>query len=70
LEDNTIIDYRIRKGLTQKQLANMLDIPRTTMSFYENKRMYPTLAMAEKLGKILDKTIGQLYSEDELKMIK
>jgi len=32
--------------------------------------MYPPLEVAEKIANILGKTIGQLYSEEELKIIK
>ena len=70
IEDATISAYRKVKKLNQQQLANMLNIPRTTMSFYENKRMYPTLEVAEKIAEILGKTIGQLYSKEELEIIK
>lgn len=70
MEDTTIYIYRKAKELSQQELADKLDITRTTMSFYENKRMYPPLEIAEKLAKILDKTVGQLYSKEELEIMK
>jgi DNA-binding XRE family transcriptional regulator len=70
LEDTTLRKYRNERGFTQQKLADLLKIPRTTMSFYETKKMYPPLEVAEKIANILGKTIGQLYSEEELKIIK
>ena len=70
MKDITVQKYRIEKGLSQKQFANILELPRTTVSFYETKRQYPDLQTAEKMASILGKTIGQLYSEEELRIIK
>jgi len=67
--DNTIGIYRNRKGISQQQLADLLKIPRTTVSFYETKRQYPDLKTAEKIAEILEVTIGQLYNPEELKVI-
>jgi DNA-binding XRE family transcriptional regulator len=68
--DTTIKFYRKENKLTQQELADLLEIPRTTMSFYEAKRQYPPLVVAEKLAEILKVTIGILYSEQELEVIK
>lgn len=68
--DSTIKFYRKESNFTQQELADLLEIPRTTMSFYETKREYPALAVAEKLAEILKTTIGKLYSEQELGVIK
>jgi len=67
--DTTIGYYRDKAGYTQKQLAEMLDIPRTTMSFYETKRSYPDIEVAEKIAKIINQPIGKLYSEPELEIM-
>ena len=68
--DTTIGFYRDKAGFTQKQLADMLGIPRTTMSFYENKRSYPDIKIAEKIAEIINQPIGKLFSEEELEVIK
>lgn len=68
--DTTIGYYRDKAGFTQKQLAEMLDIPRTTMSFYETKRSYPDIEIAEKIAEIINQPIGKLYSEPELEIMK
>ena len=70
ITDNTIYSYRKKKPISQQALADLLDIPRTTMSFYENKRMYPTHEMAEKIAEILNTTIGKLYDQNELDIIR
>ena len=69
IEDTTIYTYRDKKNLSQKDLAKLLDLPRTTISFYENKRMYPSLKVAEKMAEILGTTIGVLYTKEELQII-
>jgi len=68
--DTTIGYYRDKAGYTQKQLAEMLDIPRTTMSFYETKRSYPDIERAEEIARILNRPIGELYSQQELELMK
>ena len=68
--DSTIKFYRKENKLTQQELADLLEVPRTTMSFYETKREYPKLEVVEKLAVILKVTIGTLYSEQELGVIK
>jgi len=68
--DGTIKFYRNEIKISQQKLADLLGIPRTTMSFYETKRQYPPLELAEKIAEILKVTIGTLYSEQELGVIK
>ena len=68
--DTTIGLYRDRVNLTQKQLADMIGIPRTTMSFYETKRQYPDMKIAERIAEICNVPIGKLYSQEELEVIK
>jgi DNA-binding XRE family transcriptional regulator len=68
--DGTIKFYRTEINISQQKLADLLGIPRTTMSFYETKRQYPPLELAEKIAEILKVTIGTLYSEQELGVIK
>ena len=66
--DSTIYRYRKDK-FTQQGLADKLNIPRTTMSFYETKRQYPDKATAQKIADLLEVTIGQLYNPSELEII-
>ena len=67
--DSTIYTYRKKAKLSQQELAEILELPRTTISFFETKRQYPDLKTAEKIAKILNVTIGQLYNQQELDII-
>ncbi len=69
MKDMTIQKYRKEKDLNQQQFADILKLPRTTVSFYETKRQYPDLEIAERMAEILGKTIGQMYSPEELDVI-
>ena len=69
MTDTTIGYYRKKANISQQKMATELKIPRTTMSFYETKREYPTIQIAEKIAEILGVPIGRLYSEAELNLI-
>jgi len=68
--DTTISYYRNKANLSQQKLADILNIPRTTMSFYENKRQYPPIEEAEQIAEILQVPIGSLYSQEELALMR
>ncbi|MBA7560818.1 XRE family transcriptional regulator [Candidatus Atribacteria bacterium 1244-E10-H5-B2] len=67
--DSTIRTYRDKKGISQQKLADLLKLPRTTVSFYETKRQLPDLKTAEKIARILETIIGKLYTPEELNVI-
>lgn len=69
-QDTSISYYRNKAKLSQQKLADILDIPRTTMSFYENKRQYPSIEEAEQIAEILQVPIGSLYSHEELALMR
>lgn len=48
-----IKNLRIRKGISQKDMAEMLDIPRSTYSNYENDNREPSIETLEKIASIL-----------------
>jgi len=70
MNDNTIFTYRTKRGITQQQFADLLKLPRTTVSFIETKRQYPDFETAERIAEILDTVIGKLYTQEELEVIK
>ncbi len=47
-------EIRQQKGLTQSQVADFLNIPRSTYSNYENNISEPTMAMLIKMTEIFD----------------
>jgi DNA-binding XRE family transcriptional regulator len=69
MSDSTITIYRNKKKISQQKLAELLGLPRTTVSFYETKRQLPDLKTAERIAEILDTTIGKLYTPEELNVI-
>ena len=48
-----LIEIRKKKGYTQEQMANKLNIARTTYTGYENGNFSPSLEMAIEIKKIL-----------------
>ena len=55
-----IRDIRVKRGLTQDQLAALSRVPRICISRYESGKYYPSLSNAMKLAKALDVSIDEL----------
>src|SRR5262249_39616896 len=64
---------RQRTGLSQRQLALRMSVPRTYVSKIENEKATPTLSSLERLAKALEVTVpdllngGQRSREDEIR---
>ena len=58
-----LIEVRKKKGYTQEQMANKLNIARTTYTGYENGNFAPSLETALRIKKILN------YSKDDIFLI-
>ncbi len=58
-----LIEIRKKKGYTQEQMANKLNIARTTYTGYENGNFSPSLEMAIEIKKILN------YKNDDIFLI-
>lgn len=54
---------REEKGLTQKQLANLVGITQPTIAQYEIGIKVPTIVIGAKLAKELDTTCEDLLSD-------
>jgi DNA-binding XRE family transcriptional regulator len=67
--DYSISFYRKLKDLKQQELADKLEIPRTELSFIETKKVLPKVDLAKKIAGILEVTIGQIYTKEELEFI-
>lgn len=48
-----LIEVRIKKGYTQEQMANELNVARTTYTGYEKGNVSPSLEVALNIKKIL-----------------
>lgn len=70
IKDTTIFQFRKKTGLSQQQFADLLKLPRTTVSFLETKRQYPDFETAEKMAEILNTIVGKLYTQEELGVIE
>lgn len=55
-----LIEVRIKKGYTQEQMANKLNIARTTYTGYEKGNVNPSLEVALIIKKILN------YKKDDI----
>jgi transcriptional regulator with XRE-family HTH domain len=58
---------RQRSGLSQRQLALRMSVPRTYVSKIENEKATPTLSSLERLAKALDVTVPDLIMDDSRK---
>ena len=56
---------RLRNGLSQRQLATRMAVPRTYVSKIENEKATPTLSSLERLARALEVTVPDLLSGSE-----
>ncbi len=64
----TIKNFRLGIGLSQRQLAARMGVPRTYVSKIENKKATPTLSSLERLARALEVTLPQLLTGSEIKV--
>src|SRR6266853_5339769 len=60
-----IRSLRHRNGLSQRQLAMRMNVPRTYVSKIENEKATPTLSSLERLARALEVTVPDLLSGGE-----
>ena len=56
---------RIENNLTQQELADLVGVTRQTVGLIEKGGYNPTLSLCIKISKALDRTLDQLFWEDE-----
>jgi transcriptional regulator with XRE-family HTH domain len=61
----SIRSIRLRNGLSQRQLATRMSVPRTYVSKIENEKATPTLSSLERLARALEVTVPDLLSGGE-----
>ena len=61
----SIRSLRLRNGLSQRQLATRMAVPRTYVSKIENEKATPTLWSLERLARALEVTVPDLLSGGE-----
>lgn len=57
--------WRLRRGLSQRQLAALCGVPRTYISKTEIERCVPTLKSIERYARVLEITVPDLLSGGE-----
>src|SRR5580704_11174237 len=61
----SIRSMRLRNGLSQRQLATRMSVPRTYVSKIENEKATPTLSSLERLARALEVSVPDLLSGGE-----
>ena len=56
---------RIEKNLNQQDLADLVDVTRQTIGLIERGNYNPTLNLCIKIAKALDRSLDQLFWEEE-----
>src|ERR1700736_5778518 len=59
----SIRSLRLRNGLSQRQLALRMSVPRTYVSKIENEKATPTLSSLERLARALEVSVPDLLHE-------
>jgi putative transcriptional regulator len=56
---------RVEKGLSQQDLADIVGATRQTIGLIESGKYNPSLNLCIKIARALDKTLDQLFWEEE-----
>ena len=56
---------RVAKDLSQEELANLVGVTRQTINMIEKANYNPTLNLCISICKVLDKTLDEIFWEDE-----
>ncbi len=51
---------RMKKGISQEELAELIDVSRTAISFIETAKQNPTILKVIDIAKVLDVDINEL----------
>lgn len=56
---------RVEKGLSQQELADLVDVTRQTIGLIEKGKYNPTINLCIKIAKTLNKTLNDLFWEQQ-----
>lgn len=62
---NYIKEERLKKQLTQTELANLVNVSRQTIFSIEINKYNPSVILAMKLAKVLGRKVEQLFIVEE-----
>lgn len=63
--ENHIEAIRKEKGLSQMELANILEVSRQTISSLENGRYNPSILLAYKIARYFNRNVEEVFVYDE-----
>lgn len=58
---NYVKDVRIKRNLTQMQLAELVSVSRQTIISIESSRYLPSILLVLKIARVLDKPVESLF---------
>ncbi len=64
-----IKELRKRKGLTQEELAELIQMEQNSISVMESGRNFPTLGTLEKIAAVLDVNLPDFFNYDYIEDI-
>ena len=62
---NRLEELRRERGITQEELAAILEVSRQTISSLENGRYNPSILLAHKIAKYFGMTIEEVFIFEE-----
>lgn len=63
--NNCIKQLRKEAGLRQEDMANVLGVSRQTIIAIENNKYNPTLELAMKIAKLLQRSVEEIFFPEE-----
>ncbi|MAT44730.1 MAG: transcriptional regulator [Anaerolineaceae bacterium] len=63
---NRLEEIRKEKGITQEELADILQVTRQTIGSLENGRYNPSITLAFKIARFFNKTIEDIFIYEEI----
>lgn len=64
---NYLEQIRKKRGITQNELAEILEVSRQTISSIEKGRYNPSILLAFKIARYFDQTIEEIFIYEEEK---
>ena len=64
-----ITENRIKRNYSQKDLADILSVARSTVANWEKNRFKPTSSMLKKIAYVLDIPLANLPEDDEINLV-
>ena len=62
---NRLEELRKAHGMTQEDLADVLEVSRQTVGSLENGRYYPSIILAFKIARLFHTTIEEVFHYEE-----